>query len=60
MPLEEPEWINKTVREVRNHFGLVKEEIRAYFRKEELLVPGSRSSRRLDTCGRREDRDLVP
>ncbi len=60
IPLESPEWMNKTVREIRKHFGLVKEEMRAYYRKEALLSPGSRATNRLDTSGKRQDQDLTP
>ncbi|WP_420324760.1 hypothetical protein [Mameliella sp.] len=58
VPLEEDPWQSMTVREVRRHFGIVKEELRAYFRKAELLVPGTRASRRLDTSAQRRDQSL--
>lgn len=58
VPLENEEWQNKTVREIRRHFGIVKEEIRAYLRAEVMLTPGTTASNRLDTCGRRLDRAL--
>ena len=58
IPLEAPEWQTKTVREARKTLGIVKEELRAYFRKAELLVPGTAASRRLDTCAHRKDGQL--
>lgn len=58
VPLEEEPWQSMTVREVRKYFGIVKEELRAYFRKAELLVPGTRASRRLDTSAHRRDQSL--
>ena len=58
IPLEEEPWQSKTVRQARRDLGIVKEELRAYFRKAELLVPGTRASRRLDTSAHRTDRQL--
>ena len=58
IPLEGPEWQNKTVREARRSLGIVKEELRAYFRKAELLVPGTAATRRLDTSAHRKDGQL--
>ncbi|WP_370228449.1 hypothetical protein [Cognatishimia sp.] len=55
IPLEEPHWQGMTVREARRKLGIVKEELRAYFRKAEILVPGTRSTRRLDTSAHRHD-----
>ncbi|MBY6161778.1 hypothetical protein KUV73_12895 [Mameliella alba] len=60
IPLEQDPWQSMTVREIRRHFGIVKEELRAYFRKAELLVPGTRASRRLDTSAHRRDQSLTP
>ncbi|MEL7462692.1 MAG: hypothetical protein AAFN79_01395 [Pseudomonadota bacterium] len=57
-PLEEDPWLSKTVRDARRDLGIVKEELRAYFRKAELLVPGTRATRRLDTSSRRPDSQL--
>jgi len=58
IPLEGPDWQNKTVREARRSLGIVKEELRAYFRKAELLVPGTAATRRLDTSAHRKDGQL--
>lgn len=58
IPLEGPEWQAKTVAQARKDLGIVKEELRAYFRKAELLVPGTRATRRLDTSAQRADGDL--
>ena len=58
IPLEGPEWQGKTVRAARKALGIVKEELRAYFRKAELLVPGTPASRRLDTSAQRSDGQL--
>ena len=59
-PFEEPPLFDTKVAAIRRDLGLVKAEMRAYFRAEEILVPGSRASRRLDNDPRREDRDLQP
>ncbi len=58
IPLETEPWQSKTVRQARRDLGIVKEELRAYFRKAELLVPGTRATRRLDTSGARRDQAL--
>jgi hypothetical protein len=58
IPLEREPWQSKSVREARAELGIVKEELRAYFRKAELLVPGTRATRRLDTSANRPDRQL--
>ncbi|WP_298975185.1 hypothetical protein [uncultured Roseobacter sp.] len=53
--LEEEPWQSMTVRQARRELGIVKEELRAYFRKAQLLVPGTKASQRLDTSMHRED-----
>lgn len=58
IPLEDDPWQSKTVRKARQDLGIVKEELRAYFRKAELLVPGTRATRRLDTSPHRPDVQL--
>ncbi|MEM6941009.1 MAG: hypothetical protein AAF943_08450 [Pseudomonadota bacterium] len=58
IPLESEPWQSKTVAQARKDLGIVKEELRAYFRKAELLVPGTRASRRLDTAASRNDTAL--
>ena len=55
IPLEEEPWQSKTVREARRDLGIVKEELRAYFRKAGILVPGTPATRRLDTSALRRD-----
>ena len=45
--------------DLRSRFGIKATELRAYFRQEELLLPGSRSTRRLDTSAQRDDVHLV-
>ena len=57
-PFEEPPLFDTSVAKIRHDLGLVKAEMRAYFRSEEFLVPGSRATRRLDTSARRKDQDL--
>ncbi|MEO0911687.1 MAG: hypothetical protein AAFY59_01650 [Pseudomonadota bacterium] len=57
-PFEAPENLERRVKELRDELGLAKSEMRAYYRKEELLVPGTRATRRLDTSARRSDQDL--
>lgn len=52
---EDEPWQSMQVREARSNLGIVKEELRAYFRKAELLVPGTRATRRLDTSAQRND-----
>ncbi|MEL6465186.1 MAG: hypothetical protein AAFQ58_09480 [Pseudomonadota bacterium] len=59
IPLEEEPWQSETVRDARRDLGIVKEELRAYFRKAELLVPGTRATRRLDTSAQRPDKQLT-
>ncbi|MEM9043738.1 MAG: hypothetical protein AAGC81_03515 [Pseudomonadota bacterium] len=58
IPFEGPKYQQRKVGEIRDELGLVKSEMRAYFRKEEILVPGTRASRRLDTSARRPDKSL--
>ena len=58
IPLETAPWQETTVAEARRRLGIVKEELRAYFRIGELMTPGTRASRRLDTSGHRTDRAL--
>ncbi|MEO0356854.1 MAG: hypothetical protein AAF386_00925 [Pseudomonadota bacterium] len=58
-PFEKDPYQSQTVAQLRRDLGIVKEELRAYFRKEELLVPGSRASRRMDTYKGRSDSDLT-
>lgn len=60
IPVETSPWQEMTIGAIRRELGINKHELRAYFRKEELLIPGTRSSRRLDTCARRPDGDLTP
>lgn len=60
IPLEGVEWQARTLGEIRKYFGLVKEEMRAYYRSEEMYTPGTRATRRLDTCKNRFDHDIVP
>lgn len=55
IPMEKEPWQSKTVRQARRDLGIVKEELRSYFRKAELLVPGTRATRRLDTTAQRND-----
>lgn len=57
-PYEEPPLFDEKVAAIRAGLGLVKAEMRAYFRSEEILVPGSRATRRLDNDARRSDGDL--
>ncbi len=58
IPMEQEPWQSKTVRAARRDLGIVKEELRAYFRKAEILVPGTRATRRLDTSALRRDLQL--
>lgn len=58
IPLETAPWQSKTVRQARKDLGIVKAELRAYFRKAEMLVPGTRATRRLDTSAQRSDVQL--
>jgi len=57
-PLEER--LDARLGVLRREFAINVAELRAYFRKEELLLPGTRSTRRLDTSARRDDVHLVP
>ena len=57
---EEEPWQSMLVGDIRRKLGLAKEEMRAYYRKEAHLVPGSRATSRLDTSNKRTDRDLNP
>lgn len=59
-PFEEEPWQSMQVGDIRRKLGLAKEEMRAYYRKEAHLVPGSRATSRLDTSNKRTDRDLKP
>ncbi|MEO1492316.1 MAG: hypothetical protein AAFV19_09220 [Pseudomonadota bacterium] len=59
-PWEEPPLFDTTVGEIRRDLGLVKAEMRAYFRAEEILVPGTRATRRLDNSARRPDQAMKP
>jgi len=58
IPLEDEPWQSKTVAQARKDLGISKPELRAYFRKAELLVPGTRATRRLDTSAQRNDVSL--
>ncbi|MGD1884433.1 MAG: hypothetical protein ACFB11_19315 [Paracoccaceae bacterium] len=55
IPLENEPWQSMSVAEARKELGISKHELRAYFRKAELLLPGTRASRRLDTSSHRKD-----
>lgn len=55
IPMENDPWQSMTVRAARKKLGIVKEELRAYFRKAELLVPGTPATQRLDTSAQRKD-----
>lgn len=55
IPLEGPEWQAKTVAQARKDLGISKHELRAYFRKASLLVPGTKATMRLDTDAHRDD-----
>ena len=59
IPFEETPLFDSTIRQIRQNLGLIKEEMRAYFRAEEILVPGSRATRRLEVDPRRSDGDLL-
>lgn len=58
IPMEQEPWQSMTVREFRRKIGIAKEELRAYYRKAELLVPGTKATRRLDTSAQRSDTRL--
>ncbi|MGB0748338.1 MAG: hypothetical protein ACPGO3_06300 [Magnetospiraceae bacterium] len=47
------------LRDLRARFHIQVAELRAYFRREELLLPGTRSSQRLDTSAARHDVHLT-
>ncbi len=55
IPMEEEPWQSMTVAEARKALGISKHELRAYFRKANLLVPGTKASLRLDTDAQRKD-----
>lgn len=55
IPLEGEPWQSMKVSEARRKLGISKHELRAYFRKAELMVPGTRATRRLDTSAHRKD-----
>ena len=59
IPFEGEPYQSQKVSTLRKDLKIPKEELRAYFRKEELLVPGSRATRRLDSLKGREDKDLT-
>ena len=54
-PLEAEPWQSMPVAAARAELGISKHELRAYFRKAELLVPGTRATLRLDTSAPRDD-----
>ena len=58
IPLEEEPWQSMGVEEARKALGISRPELRAYYRKAEILVPGTRATRRLDTSSHRPDGDL--
>jgi len=58
IPMEDEPWQSTTVAEARTALGISKHELRAYFQKAELLAPGTRATRRLDTSAHRIDRSL--
>ena len=58
IPLEAEPWQSMTVAAARKELGISKPELRAYFRKAEILVPGTRATRRLDTSAHRPDGSL--
>ncbi|MEM6276534.1 MAG: hypothetical protein AAF714_06250 [Pseudomonadota bacterium] len=58
IPMEQEPWQSMTVRAFRREIGIAKEELRAYYRKAELLVPGTKATRRLDTSAQRSDTRL--
>jgi len=58
IPFEEEQWQSMLVRDARKQLKIVKEELRAYFRKAEILVPGTPATRRLDTSAKRSDTRL--
>ncbi len=54
-PLEKEPWQSTSVKDARKKLGIVKEELRAYFRSAEILTPGTPATRRLDTSSQRND-----
>lgn len=58
-PFEQPPLFDTKIADIRKQLGLIKAEMRAYFRAEEILVPGSRATRRLDVDSQRADGDLT-
>ena len=58
-PFELAPLFDTRIAEIRKQLGLNKAEMRAYFRAEEILVPGSRATRRLDVDSQRPDGDLT-
>ncbi|MEL6688886.1 MAG: hypothetical protein AAFP28_01095 [Pseudomonadota bacterium] len=58
IPMEAEPYQSMTVREFRKAIGVNKAEMRAYYRKAELLVPGTKATRRLDTSAQRSDTRL--
>lgn len=55
IPLEAEPWQSMKVKDARDKLGISKHELRAYFRKAEILVPGTPATRRLDTSPHRDD-----
>ncbi|MEM9708729.1 MAG: hypothetical protein AAF871_08040 [Pseudomonadota bacterium] len=55
IPMEDEPWQSMTVAEARKVLGISKHELRAYFRKAEILVPGTKATRRLATSAHRND-----
>jgi hypothetical protein len=55
IPLETQAWQDKKVSDARTELGISKHELRAYFRKASLLVPGTKATMRLDTDPQRDD-----
>ena len=58
IPLEKEPWQSMTVKAARKALDMSKHELRAYYRKAEILVPGTPATRRLDTSAHRTDRSL--
>lgn len=59
IPLEQDPWQSMTVKDARKALGMSKHELRAYYRKAALLVPGTPATRRLDTSAHRTDQSLT-
>lgn len=57
-PLENDENLDRTVGDLRKQFGIIKGELRAYYKKEWLLIPESRASLRLDILSDVDDTEL--